>query len=87
MVGESAQSDAGSLSDGEVGMVENVRYEPGEESKDDTACGAGRSSVMQPREEGIRLRRFRRRALQAASVYDIALRLLSAGQVSWSRQR
>ena len=40
VVGESARAIAGSLSDGEVGMVENVRYEPGEESKDDAVRGA-----------------------------------------------
>ncbi len=35
VVGPSAQAMAAGLADGEVGMCENVRYEPGEESKDD----------------------------------------------------
>jgi len=37
VVGASAQSVAASLGDGEIGMCENVRFEPDEESKDDEA--------------------------------------------------
>ncbi|WP_203566838.1 phosphoglycerate kinase [Aestuariimicrobium ganziense] len=37
VVGESAQSIAAGLADGEVALVENVRYEPAEESKDEAA--------------------------------------------------
>jgi phosphoglycerate kinase len=40
VVGESAQAMAAGLADGEIGMCENVRYEPGEESKDDAERGA-----------------------------------------------
>jgi phosphoglycerate kinase len=40
VVGESAQAMAAALVDGEIGMCENVRYEPGEESKDDAERGA-----------------------------------------------
>ncbi|MFI6315907.1 phosphoglycerate kinase [Nonomuraea sp. NPDC050556] len=35
VVGESAQSEANALHDGQVLLLENLRYEPGEESKDD----------------------------------------------------
>ncbi len=35
VVGPSAQETVAGLSDGEVALLENVRYEPGEESKDD----------------------------------------------------
>jgi phosphoglycerate kinase len=40
VVGESARSVVENLSNGDVGMLENVRYEPGEESKDDAERGA-----------------------------------------------
>ena len=40
VVGESAQQVVAALADGEVAMLENVRYEPGEESKDDSVRGA-----------------------------------------------
>ena len=40
VVGESAKAMAAGLADGEIGMCENVRYEPGEESKDDAERGA-----------------------------------------------
>jgi phosphoglycerate kinase len=40
VVGESASQLAANLADGEVMMCENVRYEPGEESKDDAERGA-----------------------------------------------
>jgi len=37
VVGPSAQATAAGLQDGEIGMCENVRYEPAEESKDEAA--------------------------------------------------
>ena len=40
VVGESAQAMAAGLDDGQIGMCENVRYEPGEESKDDAERAA-----------------------------------------------
>ena len=40
VVGESAKSVIENLSNGDVAMLENVRYEPGEESKDDAERGA-----------------------------------------------
>jgi len=40
VVGESAHAMVAELADGEIGMCENVRYEPGEESKDDAERGA-----------------------------------------------
>ena len=36
VVGDSAREVTGALADGEVAMLENVRYEPGEESKDES---------------------------------------------------
>ncbi len=40
VVGESARAMAAGLADGQIGMCENVRYEPGEESKDDAERAA-----------------------------------------------
>jgi phosphoglycerate kinase len=40
VVGESAHSIVDGLTDGDVAMLENVRYEPGEESKDEAERGA-----------------------------------------------
>ncbi|MBB1483562.1 phosphoglycerate kinase [Tessaracoccus sp. MC1865] len=37
VVGESAQATVASLADGDVALLENVRYEPAEESKDEAA--------------------------------------------------
>jgi phosphoglycerate kinase len=37
VVGDSARSTVESLQDGQVALLENLRYEPGEESKDDAA--------------------------------------------------
>ena len=39
-VGPSAQATSVSLADGEIALVENVRFEPGETSKDDAERGA-----------------------------------------------
>ncbi|TMR94676.1 phosphoglycerate kinase [Nonomuraea basaltis] len=40
VVGESARSAVESLQDGQVALLENLRFEPGEDSKDDAARGA-----------------------------------------------
>jgi phosphoglycerate kinase len=40
VVGESAQDMVGELGDGQLGVLENVRFEAGETSKDDTERGA-----------------------------------------------
>ncbi|WP_326823570.1 phosphoglycerate kinase [Streptosporangium sp. NBC_01756] len=40
VVGESAQSVVEALQDGQVALLENLRFEPGEESKDDDRRGA-----------------------------------------------
>ncbi|SDK48740.1 phosphoglycerate kinase [Nonomuraea maritima] len=40
VVGESAQETVKALQDGQVALLENLRYEPGEESKDDAERGA-----------------------------------------------
>jgi phosphoglycerate kinase len=77
VVGESAREVAASLSDGAVGMLENVRYEPGEESKDEVARGAladryaALGDVFVSDGFGVVHRK-------QASVYDIALRLPNA---------
>ena len=74
VVGESARDVAARLSDGDVGMLENVRYEPGEESKDESARGAladryaGLGDVFVSDGFGVVHRK-------QASVYDIATRL------------
>jgi phosphoglycerate kinase len=77
VVGESAQGVVSSLADGEVGMLENVRYEPGEESKDDSERGAladryaAFGDVFVSDGFGVVHRK-------QASVYDVAKRLPSA---------
>ncbi|GLZ06742.1 phosphoglycerate kinase [Actinomadura sp. NBRC 104412] len=40
VAGESARTTAGGLADGEVALLENLRFEPGETSKDDAERGA-----------------------------------------------
>jgi phosphoglycerate kinase len=77
VVGESAREVAASLGDGDVGMLENVRYEPGEESKDEAARGAladryaALGDVFVSDGFGVVHRK-------QASVYDIAMRLPNA---------
>ena len=77
VVGESAHEVAAGLGNGDVGMLENVRYEPGEESKDEVARGAladryaALGDVFVSDGFGVVHRR-------QASVYDIALRLPNA---------
>jgi phosphoglycerate kinase len=77
VVGESAQATVASLADGEVAMLENVRYEPGEESKDESVRGAladryaALGDVFVSDGFGVVHRK-------QASVYDLAARLPSA---------
>jgi len=77
VVGESAREVTASLTDGEVGMLENVRYEPGEESNDEAARGAladryaALGDVYVSDGFGVVHRK-------QASVYDIAMRLPNA---------
>ena len=77
VVGESAREVVSGLADGEVGMLENVRYEPGEESKDD-----GERSALADRyaafgdvfvSDGFGVVHRKQ-----ASVYDLAKRLPNA---------
>jgi phosphoglycerate kinase len=77
VVGESAKSVTENLSNGDVAMLENVRYEPGEESKDDAERGAladryaAFGDVFVSDGFGVVHRK-------QASVYDVAQRLPSA---------
>jgi phosphoglycerate kinase len=74
VVGESARDVAAGLGDRDVGMLENVRFEPGEESKDEAARGAladryaALGDVFVSDGFGVVHRK-------QASVYDIATRL------------
>ena len=81
VVGESAKSVIENLSNGDVAMLENVRYEPGEESKDDAERGAladryaAFGDVFVSDGFGVVHRK-------QASVYDVAQRLPSvAGEL------
>ncbi len=77
VVGDSAESIVAGLADGEIAMLENVRYEPGEESKDEAERGAladkyaALGDVFVSDGFGVVHRK-------QASVYDIASRLPSA---------
>ena len=77
VVGESARATVGGLADGEVAMVENVRFEPGEESKDEAERGrladayAALGDAFVSDGFGVVHRK-------QASVYDLARRLPSA---------
>ncbi len=77
VVGQSAQQTVGALKDGEVAMLENVRYEPGEESKDEAVRGeladayAVLGDVFVSDGFGVVHRK-------QASVYDLARRLPNA---------
>jgi phosphoglycerate kinase len=74
VVGESARDVAAGLGDRDVGMLENVRFEPGEESKDEAVRGAladryaALGDVFVSDGFGVVHRK-------QASVYDIATRL------------
>jgi phosphoglycerate kinase len=77
VIGPSAQETVAGLADGEIAMLENVRYEPGEESKDDAERGAladryaALGDVFVSDGFGVVHRK-------QASVYDVALRLPNA---------
>jgi phosphoglycerate kinase len=77
VVGESAQQTVAGLANGQVAMLENVRYEPAEESKDDAERGpladryATFGDVFVSDGFGVVHRK-------QASVYDIAFRLPNA---------
>jgi phosphoglycerate kinase len=77
VVGESARATVESLGDGDVALLENVRYEPGEESKDDAVRGeladryAALGDVFVSDGFGVVHRK-------QASVYDLAQRLPAA---------
>jgi phosphoglycerate kinase len=77
VVGESARQTVAGLADGQVAMLENVRYESGEESKDDAERGAladryaALGDVFVSDGFGVVHRK-------QASVYDIAFRLPNA---------
>ena len=77
VVGQSAQQTVAGLADGEVAMLENVRYEPGEESKEDAERGAladkyaALGDVFVSDGFGVVHRK-------QASVYDLASRLPNA---------
>ena len=73
-VGDSARSAVGSLADGEVAVLENVRFNPGETSKDEAERGAfadalaGLADAFVSDGFGVVHRK-------QASVYDVASRL------------
>ena len=77
VVGPSAQEIVAGLGDGDVAMLENVRYEPGEESKDESVRGeladryAALGDVFVSDGFGVVHRK-------QASVYDLASRLPNA---------
>jgi phosphoglycerate kinase len=77
VVGESAQATVAALFDGDVAMLENVRWEPGEESKDEAERGAladryaAFGDVFVSDGFGVVHRK-------QASVYDVARRLPNA---------
>ncbi|KAB8187373.1 phosphoglycerate kinase [Microbispora catharanthi] len=74
VVGESAQSVVASLQDGQVALLENLRFEPGEESKDDAVRGefAGKLAALAELYVGDGFGAVHRKH---ASVYDLPKRL------------
>jgi|SRR5579859_4510787 len=81
VAGESARAVAGGLADGQVAMLENVRFEPAETSKDDEARGelAGRLAALADLYVGDGFGAMHRKH---ASVYDTPLLLpRAAGQL------
>jgi phosphoglycerate kinase len=77
VVGESAQATVDGLADGEVALLENVRFEAGETSKDDAERGAlaDRLAALADLYVDDAFGAVHRRH---ASVYDVAKRLPSA---------
>jgi phosphoglycerate kinase len=77
VVGESAQAVVAALAEGEVAMLENVRYEPAEESKDEAERGALADRYAALAElfvsDGFGVVHRKQ-----ASVYDLAARLPNA---------
>ncbi len=74
VVGESAQSVVAGLQDGQVALLENLRFEPGEESKDDGVRGefAGKLAALAELYVGDGFGAVHRKH---ASVYDLPKRL------------
>ncbi|MEV7804647.1 phosphoglycerate kinase [Microbispora sp. NPDC088329] len=74
VVGESAQSVVAGLRDGQVALLENLRFEPGEESKDDAVRGefAGKLAALAELYVGDGFGAVHRKH---ASVYDLPKRL------------
>jgi phosphoglycerate kinase len=76
-VGESAQETVAALEDGEVAVLENVRFEGGETSKDDEVRAAFAGQLAQLADAFVS-DGFGVVHRKQASVYDVALRLPSA---------
>ena len=74
VVGESAQDMVGELVDGQLGVLENVRFEPGETSKDDAERGAFADRLAALAELYVD-DAFGAVHRKHASVYDVAQRL------------
>ena len=73
-VGESARATVGSMSDGDVVVLENVRFHPGETSKDDAERGAFADQLAELGDAFVS-DGFGVVHRKQASVYDIAQRL------------
>ena len=73
-VGESAQQTVAALADGEVALLENVRFNPGETSKDDAERGAFADQLAALADAFVS-DGFGVVHRKQASVYDVALRL------------
>ena len=73
-VGESARSTVSSLADGEVALLENVRFNPGETSKDEAERGAF-ADELAALGDGFVSDGFGVVHRKQASVYDVAQRL------------
>jgi phosphoglycerate kinase len=78
VVGESAQDMVGELTDGQIGVLENVRYEAGETSKDDSERGAFADRLAALADLYVD-DAFGAVHRKHASVYDVAQRLPHAG--------
>jgi len=73
-VGESAAATVAALGDGEVAVLENVRFDPGETSKDDAVRGAFADQLAALADAFVS-DGFGVVHRKQASVYDVALRL------------
>src|SRR4051794_8999698 len=73
-VGESAQSTVSSLQDGDIALLENVRFNPGETSKDEVERGAFADELV-ALGDGFVSDGFGVVHRKQASVYDVAQRL------------